>query len=106
MPEPKRKHASRFIVWGVLLLVFALVFYWVLHHHEEAAASTSARRGAGGVVPVVPATVKRGDIGVYQEAIGTVTPVFTASLTAQITGVITAVHYREGQLVRKGQPPH
>ncbi len=103
-PEPKRKHASRFIVWGILLLLFALVFYWVLHHHEEAAASSSAKRGAGGVVPVVPATVKRGDIGVYQEAIGTVTPVFTASLTAQITGVITAVHYREGQLVHKGQP--
>ena len=101
--EPKKKHASRFIVWGILLLLFALVFYWVIHHHEEAAA-TPSRRGAGGVVPVVPATVKQGDIGVYQEAIGTVTPVYTASLTAQITGVITAVHYHEGQLVHKGEP--
>ncbi len=102
--EPKKKHASRFIVWGVLLLLFALVFYWVIHHHEEAGAASANKRGAGGVVPVVPATVKQGDIGVYQEAIGTVTPVFTSSITAQITGVITAVHYREGQLVAKGQP--
>ena len=101
---PQKQHASRFIVWGILLLLFAAVFYWVMHHHQEAAASSPPRRGAGGVVPVVPATVQQGDIGVYQQAIGTVTPVFTASLTAQITGVITAVHYREGQLVHKGQP--
>ncbi len=103
-PEPKKKHASRFIVWACLLLLFALAFYWVTHHHEVAVPSASRRGAAGGTVPVVPATVKQGDIGVYQEAIGTVTPIFTSSITAQITGVITDVHYREGQLVAKGQP--
>ena len=104
--EQKRKKGySRFIVWGVILLIFALVFYWVMHHHQEAAASAGAgRRGAqGATVPVVPATAKQGDIGVYQDAIGTVTPVFTSSITAQVNGVVTAVHYREGQHVTKGQ---
>jgi multidrug efflux system membrane fusion protein len=48
-------------------------------------------------------TAQRGDIGVYLSAIGTVTPVYTDSLTAQVTGLITAVHYKEGQMVRKGQ---
>jgi membrane fusion protein, multidrug efflux system len=38
------------------------------------------------------------------DAIGTVTPVYTDLITAQVTGVITAVHYREGQYVRKGDP--
>jgi len=52
----------------------------------------------------VPATVQRGTIGVYQEAIGTVTPVYTSSITSQVTGSIIAVHYREGQPVRKGDP--
>jgi multidrug efflux system membrane fusion protein len=47
--------------------------------------------------------VTKGDIGVYLAAIGTVTPVYTSSITAQASGVITAVHYREGQLVRKGE---
>jgi multidrug efflux system membrane fusion protein len=55
-------------------------------------------------VTVVPATAQRGDIGVYQEAIGTVTPVYTSSITSQVTGLITSVHYREGQLVSKGAP--
>jgi membrane fusion protein, multidrug efflux system len=57
-----------------------------------------------GAVPVTTAAATRGNIGVYQEAIGTVTPVFTASITPQVNGTVTAVHYREGQLVRKGDP--
>jgi multidrug efflux system membrane fusion protein len=53
---------------------------------------------------VTTATAKRGSIGVYLEAIGTVTPVYTDSITAQVTGHITAVRYREGQFVHKGDP--
>jgi multidrug efflux system membrane fusion protein len=56
-----------------------------------------------GPVSVIPATAKQGNIGVYLDAIGTVTPVYTASMTAQVTGVVTAVHYREGQYVHKGE---
>jgi len=63
------------------------------------------RRGVGqGTVPVVPATAKLGSLGVYLTSIGTVTPVYTDSMTAQVTGLITDVHYREGQTVRKGDP--
>jgi membrane fusion protein, multidrug efflux system len=43
-------------------------------------------------------------LGVYLDAIGTVTPVYTDSITAQVTGVIRAVHYREGQFVPRGDP--
>jgi multidrug efflux system membrane fusion protein len=56
----------------------------------------------GGTVPVTVATATKGSIGVYLNAIGTVTPVYTDAITAQVTGVITAVHFREGQDVRKG----
>jgi membrane fusion protein, multidrug efflux system len=41
---------------------------------------------------------------VYLEAIGSVTALYTDSITAQVTGVVTAVHYKEGQLVKKGYP--
>lgn len=58
----------------------------------------------GGVVPVSVATARSGNIGVYQEAIGTVTPLHTVSITAQVTGIITVVHYHEGQMVKKGDP--
>lgn len=55
-----------------------------------------------GPVPVTTATAAKGDIGEYLDALGTVTPVYTAIITPQAGGVITDVHYREGQYVKKG----
>ena len=57
-----------------------------------------------GPVTVTTATAKKGDIGVYLDAIGTVTPVYTDAITSQVTGLVSAVHYREGQMVRRGDP--
>ena len=98
----RRKH---FWVWIVVLVPFAALFYWVIHQHAKAqAATTGGRHAMTGPVPVSLATAQKGSIGVYLNAIGTVTPVYTTQITAQVTGVITAVHYREGQTVRKGDP--
>jgi membrane fusion protein, multidrug efflux system len=93
-------------VWVVVLVLFGLLFYWAISQHSksQAAATGGGRRMMTGPVPVTIATAQTGTIGVYQDAIGTVTPVYTDSITAQVTGVITAVHYREGQFVRKGDP--
>ena len=107
--KPKRSVVKRIIVWLVILLVFAGLFVVVLRQKSapQAAAQAGGRRGApggGGPVSVMTATAKKGDIGVYQEAIGTVTPVYTSSVTSQVTGLIVAVHYTEGQLVHKGDP--
>jgi membrane fusion protein, multidrug efflux system len=101
---PPRKH--RTVAWIGVLLVFGLVVWWVEARKQEAATTTGGgRRGAaGGTVTAVTTTTQQGDIGVYEEAIGTVTPVYTASIVSQATGQITAVHYREGQNVTKGTP--
>jgi multidrug efflux system membrane fusion protein len=58
---------------------------------------------SSGVVVTV-AVAKKGNIGVYLDAIGTVTPVYTVNVTSQVNGVVIAVHYMEGQPVRKGDP--
>jgi membrane fusion protein, multidrug efflux system len=47
-------------------------------------------------------TAHGGDIGVYVQALGTVTPLNTVSLTARVSGQITKVEYQEGQLVHAG----
>jgi multidrug efflux system membrane fusion protein len=44
------------------------------------------------------ATATKGNIGVYLDAIGTVTPVYTSSITPQANGMVTAVNYTEGQM--------
>jgi membrane fusion protein, multidrug efflux system len=108
--KPKRSMVKRVIVWLLILLVFAGLFVVVFRQKsapQAAAQGGGGRRGApggGGPVSVVPATAKKGDIGVYQEAIGTVTPVYTSTIISQITGQIEAVHYTEGQTVHKGDP--
>ena len=53
---------------------------------------------------VTTVTAQKGDIGVYQDAIGTVTPVYTSSITSQVNGIVTEVHYKEGQIVHKSDP--
>jgi len=104
-PKPVKKRRHRW-VWVVVLLFFAATFYWVIQHQQKGQAATTGggRRPTGGTVPVTIATARKGSVGVYENAIGTVTPIYTASMTAQVTGVITEVHYREGQTVNKGDP--
>ena len=93
----------RIIVWVVILLIFAVAFFLILRHHDTAAKKPS-RRGAGGTTTITTVTAQKGDIGVYLDAIGTITPVHTVSITSQVNGVVTAVHYQEGQIVRQGAP--
>ncbi len=47
---------------------------------------------------------QKGNIGVYLDAIGTVTPVYTDAITSQVNGLIANVFYKEGQAVRAGDP--
>jgi membrane fusion protein, multidrug efflux system len=109
LPAPTPAHPQhkgiRVAVWIALLLVFAVAFLLILRHHDDTTKSAaSARHGAGGAVALTTATAKQGNLGVYLDAIGTVTPVYTASIVSQVTGPIIAVHYKEGQTVHKGDP--
>ena len=102
------------MVWIVVFAVFALAFFLLTrkgkNSGEQAAGEggrsggAGGRRGAGGTAVITAEAAKQGDLGVYLNAIGTVVPVYTSSITAQVNGLVTAVHYREGQMVRKGDP--
>jgi multidrug efflux system membrane fusion protein len=68
-------------------------------------------QGAGAKAPPPPpkiamttSTATKGDIGIYLQSIGTVTPVHTASITSQVSGRVEEVHFQEGQRVLKGDP--
>jgi multidrug efflux system membrane fusion protein len=87
-------------MWILLLIVFSLVLVLVWRHLDHAKKVTPAPAK----ITVTSATVKKGDIGVYLDAIGTVTPVYTASITSQVNGIVLAVHYKEGQRLGKGDP--
>jgi len=100
VPRHKGLHV---VMWILLLLIVAVPLLLVLHHHEEAKKAAAARPAAPGIT-ITSATAQKGNIGVYLDAIGTVTPVYTDSITSQVNGLVVAVHYTEGQRVSKDDP--
>jgi multidrug efflux system membrane fusion protein len=95
--SPSRRKRRRYLIWCVVLLAFAGLFWWALRKHEG-----TGRPMAPAPVTVVVATAQTATVPVYLDAIGTVTPVHTALITSQVTGQLTSVRYQEGQLVRRG----
>ncbi|HLZ73407.1 efflux RND transporter periplasmic adaptor subunit [Phenylobacterium sp.] len=62
--------------------------------------------GGGGRRPpttVGVATAFPSDIPITLDGLGTVTPAATVTVTPQVSGVITQILFKEGQLVKKGQ---
>jgi multidrug efflux system membrane fusion protein len=104
LTAPPPWYRGRWILWTSLLVFLIVILSVVVHERNVKAAAT--KRALSAVKPSVTATAvttTKGEIGIYLDAIGTVTPVYTSSITAQASGVLTAVHYSEGQLVRRGQ---
>jgi membrane fusion protein, multidrug efflux system len=95
---PKRSRFLRVLIWIVVLGLFALGFYLV------SMPKPAPKGRAVGTVAITTATATKGNIGDYLDAIGTVTPVYTASIFSQVTGVVIKVNYQEGQIVKEGDP--
>ena len=85
------------------LLVVLLVAAWLIYRHHEAAVK-AAHPPQVPPVPITMAAARQGDINITVTAIGTVTPLQTASITARVQGEILRVDYKEGKLVHKGDP--
>src|ERR1022692_3834783 len=103
-PSTYSRHRTRWIVIGSLaLLVLVIVSLLLISHYRSASKAAALARMTPAGITITSATAESGSIGVYLDSIGTVTPVYTASITSEVTGQIVAVHYREGQLVSKGE---
>jgi membrane fusion protein, multidrug efflux system len=106
-PQPKTPHKRRWAIWIVALLVLLGGSYLLSQrpaNSNPAKAANSRGRNArgGGAIPVSIAKVEQGNMGVYISALGTVTPVYTVTMTSRVAGQLMEVHYREGQIVHKG----
>jgi multidrug efflux system membrane fusion protein len=104
VPALRRPKVLRIVMWSLLLVVCAIALILILYHHEKAKKRAAALAHPAPGITVTSATAQKGNIGVYLDAIGTVTPVFTDSITSEVTGLVVAVHFTEGQRVEKGDP--
>ena len=53
-------------------------------------------------ISIETAIARRGSIGVYVNALGSVTPLSTVTIKSRVDGQLMTVNYREGQVVREG----
>jgi multidrug efflux system membrane fusion protein len=86
----------------LLLIGLGLVLIQRLRTHFPTPQSLSGRAAQSAPQPVGAATGGLGDIRIIVNALGTVTPVATITLTTQISGQLTEVRFKEGQHVKKG----
>lgn len=93
---------------GMLLVFLGLAALgalgWYLAHRTAANEQSRAAVRFRGATTVGVATVSRQDVPIYLDALGTVTPLATAVVQAQVSGIMTKVLYKEGQMVKAGEP--
>jgi multidrug efflux system membrane fusion protein len=72
---------------------------WLLYHFFSA---PKPKPPAPAPIPVSTGAAKTGDINIFLDALGTVTPVYTVTVTSRVAGQLTEILYTEGQMVKKG----
>jgi membrane fusion protein, multidrug efflux system len=94
----------RHIPWGmiVLLVVVALIGYLILQRRHNATEATPRLPPQPPGVAISTAVAQRGDIGVYINALGSVSPLYTVTVKSRVDGQLMSVNYREGQMVKQG----
>jgi membrane fusion protein, multidrug efflux system len=113
-PPPRQGHGAprrtgRVWVWIVILLALAAGAYFWSQKKSSGAGSASGAGAQGqkkgpGAIPVVAAKAWRGNIPVYFTGLGAVTPVYTVEVKSRVDGELMSIHFKEGDLVRKGDP--
>ena len=116
-PGPDAKPKKRGLIWLVaFLIVAAIAVYAVIKAGQPGqiivTSGGGARGGSGGrggrgaglgPVPVVVAKVKKTSVPDYRDGLGNVTPYYTSTLRPLVNGTIMAIHFEEGDLVKKDQ---
>ena len=88
--------------WIITILVVAAIAVAVVNGSRKSRADKAAQVDPPQITTIRVATAHLGPIGYYVEALGTVTPQATVNLYSQVNGRVVAVHYVEGQMVRRG----
>src|ERR1700683_4811867 len=89
--EPPKKRSWMWL-WIALVVLIVLALLVVRHYRSKEAAEKKAAAAAKPQgAAITAAQAKTGDINIYVDALGTVTPLNTVTVYSQITGRVMAV---------------
>ena len=93
------------LIAGIIVVVVVGILGWRMF---GGGGETGARRGAPGAgsgdapIPVTAVAATAQDVPLYLTALGTVQALNTVTVSAQVSGQLSAVHFAEGEEVKKG----
>lgn len=93
---PARNNPLR-LFFGLLALILAAFLLWRIF-----APAPPATKKEAPATPVGAARIFKGDVRRILTGLGTVTPLATITVQAQIAGQLMTVGFKEGQIVKKG----
>jgi multidrug efflux system membrane fusion protein len=105
-PQPQLQteppHQSRVVRWLVaLVLAIAAIFAWEQFQKYESPGSAN-RAGAAPPQTIRDGAIVSGDMPLYINALGAVTPLATVTVRSQVNGQLQQIGFKEGQLVKEG----
>ncbi len=99
-------------VWLLVVCLLGAGAWYYFSGKSQSAVQQGGKQGAGQMragmdanrpTPVAAATAKAGDINIYLNGLGTVTPLNTVTVRSRVEGELNKILFREGQVVKQGE---
>jgi multidrug efflux system membrane fusion protein len=99
---PPMHIGTKLILVIVVVLCVVGIVWKIKQNREDSAKKTAGPARGGFATPVVPGTVRRKDIPIYLDGLGTVQAYNTVTLKSRVDGQLNKVAFSEGQDVHQG----
>ena len=105
-PQPQLQteppHKSRVVRW-LVALALAVAAIFAFEQFQKYESGDNANRGGGAPPQTIrDAAIVSGDMPLYINALGAVTPLATVTVRTQIAGQLQHVGFKEGEIVKQG----
>src|SRR5204863_4517669 len=87
-----------------ILIILSVTGILLFQNHSQPQSAQTKAASAPPAIQVATTVAHSGDIGIYVNALGVVTPRNTVSVKSRVDGQLVKVNYQEGQMVRSGDP--
>ncbi len=101
----KRAHPLRRWIWlaVTLLAIIGLYSGWAGRSRSTGGTTAPGEKSRSFIAAVSAVEASRGEIGIYLNGLGTVTPLNTVTVRSRVDGQLMSLHFEEGEIVPKGK---